>query len=82
MALLLIYGDRLFVQLILRISQGKLHGGQALAVKRLSNSSSQGFHELRNELVLAVKFKHRNLVQLLGVLLGGTREVGRVRIFA
>lgn len=55
--------------------QGRLEDGQAVAVKRLSKGSSQGFHELKNELVIATKLTHRNLVQLLRVCLEETEKL-------
>ncbi|TVU42136.1 hypothetical protein EJB05_08527 [Eragrostis curvula] len=49
------------------VFKGTLQTGEQIAVKRLSKHSSQGFHELKNELVLAAKLKHKNLAPLKGV---------------
>nr|CAB3474433.1 unnamed protein product [Digitaria exilis] len=58
-----------------QVFKGRLEDGQAVAVKRLSKGSSQGFHELKNELVIATKLTHRNLVQLLRVCLEETEKL-------
>ncbi|CAO2210493.1 unnamed protein product [Urochloa humidicola] len=49
------------------VFKGTLPHGEVIAVKRLSQQSSQGFHQLKNELVLVAKLKHSNLVRLMGV---------------
>jgi hypothetical protein len=46
-------------------AQGALPNGDEIAVKRLS----QGGEELKNELALVAKLKHKNLARLLGVCL-------------
>uniref|UniRef100_A0ACD6AN39 Uncharacterized protein n=1 Tax=Avena sativa TaxID=4498 RepID=A0ACD6AN39_AVESA len=50
-------------------NMGTLRDGEEIAVKRMSNSSTQGVEELKNELALVAKLSHKNLVRLIGVCL-------------
>jgi hypothetical protein len=49
--------------------QGVLPDGDEIAVKRLWKCSTQGLDELKNELALVAKLKHKNLVRLVGICL-------------
>ncbi|KAF8689299.1 hypothetical protein HU200_042095 [Digitaria exilis] len=51
------------------VYKGVLPDGDEIAVKRMSKSSSQGVEELKNELAVVAKLKHKNLVSLVGVCL-------------
>ncbi|KAJ9542968.1 hypothetical protein OSB04_029474 [Centaurea solstitialis] len=57
------------------VYKGVLESGQEVAVKKLSESSQQGYEEFYNEVVCVAGLQHRNLVKLLGYCMDGTQRM-------
>ncbi|EPS66267.1 hypothetical protein M569_08510, partial [Genlisea aurea] len=57
------------------VYKGRLENGKEIAVKRLSQGSSQGESEFKNEVLLMARLQHRNLLKIVGFAMRGDEKL-------
>ncbi|XP_044488839.1 cysteine-rich receptor-like protein kinase 10 [Mangifera indica] len=57
------------------VYKGILPNGEVIAAKKLSKTSTQGFEEFKNEVMLTAKLQHVNLVRVLGFCIDKEEQI-------